>query len=66
MVLLEVLSVSFFNFLLTVENMPGILERASTAFNLVTKNTFEELLGEHIYVLETFSPTTLKQSLHSQ
>lgn len=56
MVLLEGLSVSFFNFLLTLKDMPGILERMSTAFNLVTK-----LFGEHIYMLETFSSAALKQ-----
>lgn len=55
MILLKGLSVSFFNFLLTLKDMSGILERISTAFNLVTK-----LFGELIYILETFSSLALK------
>lgn len=55
MILLKGLSVSFFNFLLTLKDMPGILERISTAFNLVSKP-----LGELIYVLGTFSSAALK------
>jgi len=35
--------------------MPGILERMSIAFNLVTK-----LFGEHTYILGIFSPAALK------
>lgn len=55
MILLKGLSVSFFNFLLTLKDMSGILERISTAFNLVTK-----LFGELIYILETFPSAALK------
>lgn len=49
------MSVSFYNFLLTLKDMPGILERMSTAFNLVTKR-----FGKLIYILETFFPVALK------
>lgn len=58
MILLKGLSVSFFNFLLTLKDMSGIFERISTAFNLVAK-----LFGELIYILETFSSADLKQNL---
>lgn len=47
MLLLEGLSVSFFNFLLTLRDMPGILEGICAAFHLVT-----ELFGERICILE--------------
>lgn len=57
MLLLEGLSVSFFNLLLTLKDMPGILERVSTAFNLETKP-----FGEHIYVFETPSPAAEKRN----
>lgn len=45
------MSVSFFNLLLTLTDMPGIWERMSTAFNLVTK----------CCILEPFSLAALKQ-----
>lgn len=59
MILLKGLSVSFFNFLLTLKDMSGILKRISTAFNLVTK-----LFGELIYMLETFSSAALKTNIN--
>lgn len=59
MILLKGLSVSFFNFLLTLKDMSGILKRISTAFNLVAK-----LFGELIYMLETFSSAALKTNIN--
>lgn len=58
MVLLDGLSVSFFNFLLSLKDMTGILDRLSTVFNLVTK-----VFRQHIYILETFSPAALKTKI---